>query len=489
MGLPILTELIDAATPLVVMLSGGSDSVALLRLLAAGAFGERTPALEHIRVLHVNHGLRAEAAHADEAFVVELCEQLGYVCVLSSVDVAARAAAEKRNVEDMGRQLRYEAAEELCDELCAELAVDPGEGRIATAHTRDDRVETFFERALLGAGPGALASIRARRGRIVRPLLRCDRAALRAWLRELGQDWREDATNEDTTRTRAFIRARIVSAAEELTPAFRSNLERTMDLLAEDDALLDELASGFARDFCDEQLAGERLVMNADLLATLESVMARRTLRRALQDTFPQASRLSQARYRELAAALSAPGYRADLGFGLRAERSGGALVIRQASDIRSGRQHAPGDAPYKGFASDTPLLIDGITELFDAGRIEVELREGREALDLVRTRSLMTPDPNRACLDADRLDLAALSCGPARRGERIAPLGLGGSKKLSDLFIDAKTSAERRPLTPVLRSGERPVWVAGHCIDDACKMQSDTTRVLVLAWTPRSPR
>ena len=330
MELPLLTELIDAATPLVVMVSGGGDSVALLRLLAGGAFGERTPAPDHLRVLHVNHGLRGEAAAADAAFTADLCAQLGYACEQRQLDVAARAAEEKRNVEDLGRDLRYAAAGELCDTLCAQLGADPAAGRIATAHTRDDRVETFFERALLGAGPGALASIRSRRGRIVRPLLRCDRAALRAYLSEQGQDWREDATNEDTTRTRAFIRARLLPVAEELTPAFRGNLERSMDLLAEDDGLLDELASAFARDFRDEWVQGELLVFNLDLLGTLDPVMARRVLRRALLDTFPEASRLPQARYRELAGALTAQSYRADLGGGLRAERSEHALSIKK---------------------------------------------------------------------------------------------------------------------------------------------------------------
>lgn len=350
MELPILTELFDVATPLVVMVSGGGDSVALLRLLADGAFGEQTPAADHIRVLHVNHGLRDDASDSDEAFVTELCAQLGYSCVARRLDVAGQAAEEKRNVEDLGRDLRYEAADETCGELCAELGVDPDNGRIVTAHTLDDRVETFFERAVFGAGTGALASIRPTRGRIVRPLLRCERSALRSYLQAHDQDWCEDATNTDTTRTRAFIRARIVPAAEELTPAFRANLERTMDLLAEDDGLLDELATSFARDFSDEQNVFEdalmlddgddahdtederdTLIFDVDLMATLDPIMARRTLRRALLDTFPEeASRLPQVRYRELADALTATSYQADLGRGLRAQRTGSSLVIKK---------------------------------------------------------------------------------------------------------------------------------------------------------------
>jgi len=345
MELPLITELFDAVTPLVVMVSGGGDSVALLRLLAQGAFGERTSAPDHVRVLHVNHGLRAEQAAADEEFTAKLCAQLGFCCEVRHLDVAAQAAEQKRNVEDLGRDLRYGAAEALCDELCTELGADPGEGRIATAHTLDDRVETFFERALFGSGTGALASIRPARGRIVRPLLRCERAQLRDYLRSQDQDWCEDATNADTTRTRAFIRANIVPAAEELAPAFRANLERTMDLLAEDDNLLDELAAGFVRDFSDVQGGdedggegedadtgeGQCLMFDVDMLATLDPVMTRRVLRRALLDAFPEeAARLPQVRYLELADALRAPGYQADLGKGLRASRTDHALIVRR---------------------------------------------------------------------------------------------------------------------------------------------------------------
>ncbi|MCL2882168.1 MAG: tRNA lysidine(34) synthetase TilS [Coriobacteriia bacterium] len=344
--LPLLANLFDAATPLVVMVSGGGDSVALLRLLAEGAFGERTPALDHVRVLHVNHGLRAQQAASDEAFTAELCEQLGYRCELRHLDVATQAVEEKRNVEDLGRDLRYEAADELCDELCAELGVSASEGRIATAHTLDDRVETFFERALFGAGTGALASIRPVRGRIVRPLLRCQRSDLRDYLDACAQDWCEDATNADTTRTRAFIRAKIVPTAEELAPAFRPNLERTMDLLAEDDNLLDELATGFVRDFSDVQDGddGQCLMLDVDMLATLDPVMTRRVLRRALLDAFPEeASRLPQVRYLELADALTTPGYQADLGKGLRAQRSDHTLIIKKLPIWR--REETPDQA------------------------------------------------------------------------------------------------------------------------------------------------
>ncbi len=233
--------------PVLVMVSGGADSVTLLRLLAAGDLGPIGP----LSVLHVNHQLRGADADADEEFVRALCAELGVEVLVVRFDVAEYAAAEGLNLEDAGRRVRYRFAEEALDAACMAARVRPESGRIATAHTRDDRVETFLMRAITGSGAAGLSSIPYVRGRIVRPLLDCDRADVRSYLRELGQAWREDASNTDTSRLRALVRAQIVPVAEQVNPAFRETLARTIDLLADDDALLSRLADDFSRDFAE----------------------------------------------------------------------------------------------------------------------------------------------------------------------------------------------------------------------------------------------
>jgi len=282
--------------PLLVMLSGGGDSVALLHLLAAGwgdvGVENDQVQLTDISVLHINHQLRGVESDGDEVFVRGLCEQLGVPLFVRGLDVADYATKHKLNLEDAGRILRYKEAEELLDQLCAQRQMPASDGRIVTAHTRDDRVENFFARAIYGSGLGALAGIAPQRGRIVRPLLDIDRDELRTWLAANGHSWREDPSNEDLSRTRAFIRARIVPEAEKLRPNFRQNLARTMDLIADDDSLLSRMALGFARDFCLEREPGMRIVLDARLLLTLDPVMARRTLRTAITETFADASRL-----------------------------------------------------------------------------------------------------------------------------------------------------------------------------------------------------
>lgn len=285
--------LFDERSPLLLMLSGGGDSVALLHLLKAAQADVTSP--HCLAAVHINHQLRGGGADADEAFCVELCTALGVSLTVRRLDVADYAQTHKLNLEDAGRVLRYREAESLLDQLCDQQNVSREQGRIVTAHTRDDRVENFFMRAIFGSGLGGLAGMAAQRGRIVRPLLDIDRSELRDWLKAGGHAWREDPSNDDESRTRVFIRANIVPEAEKLRPNFRENLARTMDLVAADDSLLADMAQGFARSFSVARNPNESISLDARMMLTLDPIMARRVLRVAITQTFDDASRLDAA--------------------------------------------------------------------------------------------------------------------------------------------------------------------------------------------------
>lgn len=213
--------------------SGGADSVALLRFLAAlrPQFGW------DLVVCHIHHGLRGAEADRDECFVRALAEQLGLPCAVSRIDAAALALRDHISVEEAGRMARY-----------AFFAQTAGEGgRIATAHTLDDSIETVLMNLVRGTGLRGLCGIPRIRSNIVRPLLDCTRAEVEDYLGALGQPYCTDSTNLTDDYTRNRIRHDIIPRLCALNPNFPGAMARMLPRLAAQQALTDCLAAQSAQ--------------------------------------------------------------------------------------------------------------------------------------------------------------------------------------------------------------------------------------------------
>ena len=190
--------LVVAGEPLLVLLSGGADSVCLLDVAVELEAG--------VSALHVNYGLRP-GADADEGLCRDLCERLG---VPLAVERAPRAP--DGNVQAWARELRYAAAERIA------------ERDYATGHTLSDQAETVVYRLATSRGRRALMGMESRRGRLVRPLLEVTREDTRAWCRERALEWCEDPTNADTYYARARVRHEVMPHLRELNPAVERNI-------------------------------------------------------------------------------------------------------------------------------------------------------------------------------------------------------------------------------------------------------------------------
>ena len=198
-----------------VAVSGGADSVALLRLLAE----LRAQLGIQLFVLHFHHQLRGAEADQDESFVAQLAQQLGFDCLADRADVAGEARRQGWNLEEAGRRLRYQ--------FFASVVSSHALNRVAVAHTANDQAETVLAHLLRGTGLAGLAGIYPVAGSIIRPLLDIGREELREYLSLLKQPWREDATNLDTTRTRARIRHKLLPfLQQEFEPATVTRLAR-----------------------------------------------------------------------------------------------------------------------------------------------------------------------------------------------------------------------------------------------------------------------
>lgn len=293
--------LLAGPAPLLVMLSGGRDSVCMLDL----AVRARGP--EKVSALHVDYGLRDEAGE-DERHCTELCLRLGV-----SLEVERPRRPEGAgNLQAWARDERYAAA--------ARLAEGSG-ATIVTGHTADDQVETILYRLASSPSRRALLGMRPRDGRLARPLLGTTRAETTAYCEERGLPWRDDASNEEGDYKRNLVRRELVPALEKIHPAAQENVLRTAALLRSEAELLDSLV--------DAELAGGRGAPAGQIahrrFAELHPALRRLVLQR-LADEAAGRPLAGAARFAEQVAGLTRGGSTLDLGGGVRAVLEGGVL-------------------------------------------------------------------------------------------------------------------------------------------------------------------
>ena len=289
--------------PVVVLLSGGRDSVCLLDMAVAIA------GRGQVRALHVNYGLRPEA-DGDERHCAELCKRLE---VPLEVERAHRPAQAPGNLQAWARDVRYAAGAR---------AADASASRLAAGHTASDQVETILYRLAASPGRRALVGMADERGLLVRPLLRArlTRADTARWCASRGLTWREDASNDADRYARARVRKALVPALREVHPAAEANLLRTAELLADEAEVLDVVV--------DTALAGRDRIALAHL-AALPPALARLVVRRLAEAAASGLCPRAPHRLEELLA-LGAPGGEGraalDVGDGARAVVEGGVL-------------------------------------------------------------------------------------------------------------------------------------------------------------------
>jgi tRNA(Ile)-lysidine synthase len=414
------TGLIREGEPLLVLLSGGADSVCLLHV--ATRLGAQVSAL------HANYGLRPES-DSDADFCGALCERLGVPLLLERVSLPGLG-----NLQAEARELRYALAERHA-----------GGGAYATGHTASDQAETVLYRLAVSPGRRALLGMPARRGRLVRPLLEVTREETRAYCRACGLEWVEDRSNVDPRFARARVRKEVVPVLRELNPAAELNIVETSRVLADETEVLERAV--------DEVLVrlGEQAQEVAELRA-LPIGLARLVLRRLAERASAGAHALSRADCDAILRLGESGGSAAlDLGGGLRAVAEYGVLRFTRDPD-------APAPEPVQ-------LPVPG-TARFGDWEVKAALGPGGEA-------------SVAAAAIAPLLTVRAW-----REGDRMRPAGLGGSKSLQDLFTDRKVPRALRHSLPVVESAGQIVWVAGVAVGEEYRAAPDEPDIVSLSAT-----
>lgn len=419
----------DLARPLV-MVSGGPDSVALLRVIAE--IGARP------FVLHVDYGLRGEESRGDAEFVRGLCGEMGLDCEVRSLRIGGT------NLQEEARKGRYRIAEEL--------AIERGFSTITTGHTADDTAETVLMNLARGAGTRGLSGIPPVRGRLARPLIERRRAEVLRYLEDLGQPFRTDSTNLVPKYARNRVRLEVLPVLEELYPGAGGNVARAAGLLREDLEALESLAVGA---LCRRE---DEVFVAVDELRAMPPALRRYVVREAYFALLPGAPPLGSAAVEDvLELVVRGEGTRElNLPFGVTAvARSGEELALYR------GRYPVP---------AGEQVLLPGRQEFgrWVFGVSEVAELDAREAAR-----------PEVAYLDAS---LGPYRVRVVREGDTIRPLGLGGTKKVYKALKDRKVPKDVRPGMPVIvdRHG-KVAWVPLGELDEEHKVDEEMEQVVRL--------
>ena len=493
----------QAAAPVILMVSGGADSMALLHMAAmeqidlGDGAGLVRVAQERLHVLHVNHLLREADADADQHFVQATCDSLGIPCTVLRVDVAKLAQERDGNVEEIGRRVRYDAARELAQKLCAEQGVSRQKAKILTAHTADDRAETFMMNVMRGSGMSGLASIPRHRGLIYRPLLDYTHDQLKDWLKARGLDWHEDATNTDTHYLRAYMRHNVLPLLKARNPMLVQTVCKIADLMADEDDYLEAKAARKLRQITLRK-SESSLVLDALKLSSTDVVIARRVVRIVARQLIPEA----WLEFRHVDAVLEAVAAGvgvANLPQNLEARVRLGTVTFSFTGAARSAVGAATAVAANGGPAGTSPaaatfgehLAVPGTLELADGRVLSARILPVEHGFDVVSYATVHSQEwlGESVLLDAkacgvDPVHGGSLWVSGPEAGDTMQPLGMHGqSKKISDLLGEAGVPVESRSMMPIVRTNIRGhvVWVAGIRPDERVKCTQDTKQLLEL--------
>lgn len=417
--------------------SGGADSVALLRVLAALGC--------NCIAAHCNFHLRGDEADRDEAFVRKLCHDLDIELRCTDFDVETYKKSHGVSTEMACRELRYDWFERQRAALGCSV--------IAVAHHRDDNIETFFLNLVRGSGITGLAGIKPCNGKIVRPLLGSSRDEIINYLKTLGQDYVTDSTNLENDYARNKIRNVMLPEISRLFPSAMAGIELTLDNLQGDYAVWSGAVEAFKRDAVEACGHGQIKIDRRKLAASADPA----TLLNAL---------------------LSRYGFNGEQTKAIASASRVGAVFKSKEYVAEVGRNDISVFSPGSFNNAETYALSD-------AGRIE---KEKGILIEIVDNSPEFEFDRSgkTAYFDADATG-DRLTVRHWRQGDRFRPFGMKGTKKLSDYFNDRKFSLMQKLSTPIVEMQGRIVWIAGERAADDFRVTPSSRRILTMRMVDKT--
>jgi tRNA(Ile)-lysidine synthase len=451
---------VEADASILVGLSGGADSVALLHgLIALRDKG----AVQTVMAAHLNHRLRGAESDRDEAFVRELCERLGLEPVIEQAD---RLGTHRGNLEERARLYRHGFLNRVAERLGADY--------IALAHQADDQAETVLLRLLRGCGiAGAAAMAEAGPGRLLRPLLRLTRHQILRYLESIGSAYVTDSSNLHGLNARSRVRNELIPLVEcNYAPRMTAKLNEFADEWRSTSDFLTECAVAELRRRC---ATDGRLDLTG--FRSLHQALAAAMLREYLRQRRGDLLGVNRAHIESMRSLCleGPPNGVCVLPNGWRMHREYACAVIEQAPSDRT----EPFDVRL---VSDAETTVEGAGFKFDLRTIEAS------GAFLAAHRDYLRTSPMETLFDADTVD-GYITVRSFRLGDRIRPLGMAGSRKIQDVFTDRKLPRERRQSWPLVVSSDGEIlWIPGMARARAALVTPATRKVLCLSARPLAP-
>lgn len=417
-------QMFEAGSSILVGVSGGADSVCLLRILV-----ELADTLKlRLAMAHVNHGWRGEESTDDERFVTQLATQLNLELFVHR----SESSIKDTNRETVAREERWTFFKELCSKEDFKS--------IAVAHTKDDRTETFFLNLFRGTGTNGLVAMKSTSEQIIRPLIETSRTSIEEYLIAIGQEWRTDATNSDTRFTRNKIRHEVLPAlAEAFNPRLTDTLSRTINVLQDEDDWMEELTSEWLSNRVTDD--GTDLIVRISDLKSQPVGLVRRILRGALRLAGSSMLDIGFDHIESIRSLLD------DGKSGRLIQIPGPIGVERNYNSLRFFPEvPKPQDYEYE-------LSIPGQVEVQEIGTIFAARLANYDAVRSVK------PKVDRVLVDGESLG-RYVKIRNWRNGDSYTPDGLSPSK-LKTLFQKERIPRRKRLQWPVLVAKSSIVWVA----------------------------
>ena len=438
----------------IVGVSGGADSVCLLKMLY-----EMKEALGlELSCVHIEHGIRGAESRADRDFVRNLCLGMGVDLKIIEKDVPAIARDESMSLEEAGRYVRYRAFREELEERSADV--------IAVAHHKGDQAETVLFNMIRGSGLKGLSGMAPVNDRIIRPLLILTRSEIEEYLKEEGQDYRIDSTNKDEGYSRNAIRNRIIPELEETVLGAADHIARCADEIREADEYIRKRAEEAYNDCVVKQGGIYRVDISS--LKDREPIIRRYVVRALLTGLYSSLKDLEALHVGQiLDLILKQSGRSVDLPKGITALREGGYILVGRYEDIRPKRE---------------PVCI----MLNEAGYTQIPSGGTFKAVVEAYDKSEPIPDSDYTkWFDYDKI-MSGVQVRNRKEGDYLT-IGTGEDrKKLKKYLIDEKVPSSDRDGLLVLADGSHIVWVVGMRISEHYKVREGTGRVLKITYSDK---